>query len=1274
MTTTKPEREWKRLVITIVMVLVLLPTLFGTWLMGSSSGLHFLLTRLTLPEALEIENIEGTLIGGVRLTQVRYHDEKLKFTLDEALLNWRPAALWRNELRAEMLYLQHLRIELPPRDDTPLQLPDIHLPITLQLDDMQINDLEIVRPEWQQPLRINNASLRARANRGGVTVKYLDISSDAVQLSLNGTLHPYADYWHNIELQWQLQLPDLPHFNGSGILKGDLRQTTLQHKLTFPVQAAAQLTLFDLLREPHWQAALQIPRQPLDKVRDGWPSEAVALDARGRGDLQHATIDGFTLDTLDSRLQGRGSLDWQEQFKWQADVGSKRLDLAALWVALDVTKAPMIGVGVRARLSGDLDHLESDDVTLTALDGTIDGNVAVRWRERLQWRTELRARQFELAQLWPLLFAEQIGLPGGRANLDATLSGNNKGMNFEQLTLAAHGASASGSGQLHWQPQLQWQASITGNGIDPAVWQAQRLAEWPGTLATQFKSQGRYGNGRVESELDVKQISGTLRGYPFELRTQLALSGDELEVDAFKVQSAQSHIEAKGHIGDEMKLNLHLDSPQLAQLYPAAAGSMTVNGELHGDRKEPLLQLQLDGKQLAYGNQQTGTLQGRAEVQLFSWRKILLELRARDLQLAGQAIDTMEIDAQGEANDHQLQLQMKMAQLQSTWRLHGAFDNERQRWHGQVTQADLDNPELGLWQIRSPAALEVTASELQLAPLCWNQREAQLCLDMQRQKSVWQGTLQGERFGLALLSPWLPRELEMQGEAGVNAVLHYQPQQPLSGMAQIKIGAGHLSYPIIEGERSEWKFEEGHWQAMLDEHGVRSNLKIALAGKDQISASLELPGYAPLTTTLADQAMKGEISAAFSDLGLLNNLFQEVQGLEGRIELDSRIGGTLTHPALTGQLQLRDGRFEIPRLGLTLSELRFDASSTGSDEVNYRLQMRSGDGTIEAKGQTQLDAREGWPTRITLTGENFEASHIPEARVIVSPNLEMKMARREIWLDGEVLIPQARLEPKEFTTTARASDDVEIVGATERKQRPWQIHNRVRLILGDRVSLYGFGFEGTIGGNLLLIDEPGKITAASGELSVMEGRYRAYGQRLDVEQGQLLFAGGPITNPALDLRAVRHVGSITAGVKVYGPLRQPQFELFSTPAMGQSDALSYLVLGVPLESTTSSSEGAMIAQAALALGLKGGDILARSIGNKFGLDEMRIESTTGKTGEQASLVMGRYLSPRLYVGYGVGLIDAVNTLNLRYQISERWQLKAESGINQSADVIYTIER
>ena len=59
---------------------------------------------------------------------------------------------------------------------------------------------------------------------------------------------------------------------------------------------------------------------------------------------------------------------------------------------------------------------------------------------------------------------------------------------------------------------------------------------------------------------------------------------------------------------------------------------------------------------------------------------------------------------------------------------------------------------------------------------------------------------------------------------------------------------------------------------------------------------------------------------------------------------------------------------------------------------------------------------------------------------------------------------------------------------------------------------------------------------------------------------------------------------------------------------------------------------------------------------------------------ETSLVLGRYLSPRLYVSYGVGLVEAINTVKMRYTIGDHWTIKTEAGTQRSADLVFTIEK
>jgi translocation and assembly module TamB len=193
-----------------------------------------------------------------------------------------------------------------------------------------------------------------------------------------------------------------------------------------------------------------------------------------------------------------------------------------------------------------------------------------------------------------------------------------------------------------------------------------------------------------------------------------------------------------------------------------------------------------------------------------------------------------------------------------------------------------------------------------------------------------------------------------------------------------------------------------------------------------------------------------------------------------------------------------------------------------------------------------------------------------------------------------------------------------------------------------------------------------------GELVVKDGIYKAYGQDLTLERGRVIFAGGPLNNPGLDLRAYRKADDgVVAGLNIRGTLESPETTIYSDPPMAQDQALAYILLGHPLGQAT-PQEGSMLANAANSLGLKGGNLVAKKLGARYGLEEARIESTGGI--KEASLVVGKYLSPRLYVTYGIGLFEPISTFRIRYILGRDWTIQAEQGKETGADFLYTVER
>jgi translocation and assembly module TamB len=82
--------------------------------------------------------------------------------------------------------------------------------------------------------------------------------------------------------------------------------------------------------------------------------------------------------------------------------------------------------------------------------------------------------------------------------------------------------------------------------------------------------------------------------------------------------------------------------------------------------------------------------------------------------------------------------------------------------------------------------------------------------------------------------------------------------------------------------------------------------------------------------------------------------------------------------------------------------------------------------------------------------------------------------------------------------------------------------------------------------------------------------------------------------------------------------------------------------------------------------------ITAEIAQFFRIDEFEIKSDKGI--DQSQLWVGKYLTPKLLVRYVVGIFDQAFSLGMRYQLTEKLRLEAESGEQKSVDVIYKIER
>ncbi|WP_198938000.1 translocation/assembly module TamB domain-containing protein, partial [Pelomonas sp. KK5] len=225
----------------------------------------------------------------------------------------------------------------------------------------------------------------------------------------------------------------------------------------------------------------------------------------------------------------------------------------------------------------------------------------------------------------------------------------------------------------------------------------------------------------------------------------------------------------------------------------------------------------------------------------------------------------------------------------------------------------------------------------------------------------------------------------------------------------------------------------------------------------------------------------------------------------------------------------------------------------------------------------------------------------------------------------------------------------------------------VTLNLGNDLKVRGHGLDSRLRGEVKLTQVDDGGPQLNGTVSAVGGTYAAYGQKLEVERGDIAFAG-PYDNPRLDVLAIRPDVDIRVGVAVTGTALSPRVKLFSDPDMAETDKLSWLLLGRAPD-TLGRTDTALLQRAALALLSGEGESTSGKLIKNLGLDELSLAQSDDST--QGTIVrLGKQLSRRWYVGYERGLNATTGSWQLIYRIAQRFTLRAQTGEDNALDLIW----
>jgi translocation and assembly module TamB len=647
-----------------------------------------------------------------------------------------------------------------------------------------------------------------------------------------------------------------------------------------------------------------------------------------------------------------------------------------------------------------------------------------------------------------------------------------------------------------------------------------------------------------------------------------------------------------------------------------------------------------------------------------------VDIKASGVSAGGQTIDSVTLVADGRTSAHALRFSARQDKRQLTGRINAGLVDKR--WSGALEELQLTLSAEEAWTLQQPSKFVVGESQGELRALCLSNAGANICANGDWQSATaWQLQLDAGQLPLELVKPWLAPGVQLDGVAGLRAQARAD-SGGITGSANLLLNPGSVMLDDGEETLLLTRFGESRVMANLQNNILTAELSLPLEENGEISGQLRIDQLNARGQWFHKQArITSTLALNLTDKGLVSVFVPTLSTTSGQVNGDLVVGGTIGEPLLSGNATLKDAGVTLPQAGIQLRDVNMQVSGSGNT-LDLQGSVTSGEGIASYRGQLTFRPNAPVSMDLALTGERLQVANIPEAMVLASPDLRITLREQQLDITGSVNIPEAQIRIRELKGVAKESGDLVLVEQqTEVAQTgKLQVAARINLVLADKVSFDGFGLTGKLDGKVEIIEQPGKVTRGQGELNIKEGQYAVYGQKLEIERGRLVFAGGPIDNPGLDMRVIRKSGDVLAGVRVTGTATVPTLTLFSDPTMEQSDILSYLLLGIPT-SKASGAQGAALSGAAASLGLAGGDWISKKLGNAFGIDEVGVES--GDTVEESSLVLGKYLSPRLYISYAVGLFDQLNTFRMRYDLSRRWSVQTETGAATGADLLFTLE-
>ncbi|USD36220.1 translocation/assembly module TamB domain-containing protein [Ferrimonas sp. SCSIO 43195] len=1254
--------NWRRLLsgllATPIIILILLALLVAT---TPGAQLVAAIADAVVP-GLSIGRINGQINRNLHLSDVRFDAiDGLAVQVDSLSLDWRPRCLFNRTLCSDRLNANGVQVDIdidalgggdeapeaaPPQDTTE---SGFSLPFTIAAQLIELNRVRVRVDDMH--FAVGQLSGSARFTPDVLRVNRLNATQIAVYI-------PSGDAAETVDEAAPAQTP----------------------------------TPDDATPEQQWAMA-HLPRVSLP-----FPITAHSVNLSRAlvtvADMQHrietVEFDAQWADTLLQVHQLQGQHNWADiELSGSLDfVGNWPIDAEAKGTLKQLPWTPGLdGQQLDAKVSGSLGELNLDAQLHGQQQGQLSGSLMLK-SPQLDYQVELNAERLSWPfgtdpqyQLHKLTLSSQGSLQQQRLNA----AGQGQALSYpefqfrtelehqpgiltlNQAALTSEQGNASASGTLNYQDRLSWQAQLSSEQLNLA----QLLPQVPLVIDGHLSTQGHWQQHDWKVAVADADISGSYQQQPLTVRGDASL--DHLwRVNATDLNLTLNDTELTLNSNSQQHwdLNGQLTLADASRWLPQAQGSAKALIQVRGDHDDPHVQLQLHTTDLAYDQYQMGTARLDGDYYPLRNHQYRLQLNASELTLAQFGFDSLNARSEGNKTQQQLSADLD-GDADTPWggalTLSGVLDPNFTWWQGTLTDARLTTP-VGPWQQQqaAPLTFSFASQAFVVSEHCWQGPAASLCLPIPANVGTSGAAELTLKASLpTAIAPLLPAEMKLNADIDADIHTTWLPGQLPKVRAYLRSEQGEV---VVQSDSRRTPVHLP-WQRLnldgdLSQQGL--NLKLALdSDRPLVRSDITLAPEAPYS-------MQGFARLNNFDLTPLAKALPKVAELHGILSADIRLEGDLDTPLLNGQLQLKQGLLTSAVNPTELHDIDIALTLDGQ-RANLSSELYIGDGPAQAHGWLDW-SKEQLELDINLDGDRLDVLKPPMLIAEASPSLRLTKTQQAMSVTGRIDIPKATLTLAQLPEGGVAvSDDVEFVDlrADTESEPPAPFAMDLQLNIGDEVTVSGMGVNGRLGGQLTLRQKASQTPQLFGDINLLDGRFAAFGQRLTIRRGKVIF-NGPPTLPTLDVEAIREIKSenVVAGIRLGGAVNAPQMTLFSNPTMEQQEILSYITQGRGLSSTDGGN--ALWASAAVNLGLAQTGGMLTTIGEELGFSNVNV-GTEGD-GDEAQVAISGYIGEKIFLKYGVNIFEPITEVTIRYYLQNRlWIEGINNTLKDSLDIYYSFD-